>query len=84
MIAMKLTVGFGNRGYQLGTGVLVGWDIAYYWLRNVDVETLYWRPTELECPECGSPITSAMVPAPISVVIFRCPNGHKFGYENTD
>jgi len=80
----KLSIGWNNRGYQLGTGIHSGWEMVYHWIKDRNIEELYWRQLELECPICDSPISSAKVPAPVSVVIFRCKNGHKFSYENTD
>jgi len=81
-----LNLGFVNRGYQLGTGIISGWewDFVAYWLKNQDIEKLNWRDSGFVCKDCGDIIYSALVPAPISIIIFRCKNGHKFCYENTD
>jgi hypothetical protein len=79
-----LHLGFRNRSYQLGTGIHSGWEMIQHWLENTNIEKLYWRDSGYNCITCGTSISVASVPAPVSVAIFRCKNGHKFSYENTD
>jgi len=87
-----LKLGWKTRGYQLGSGIHTGWNMVSHWIKQYEekygipsiANSKDWRGTDYVCCECDTPIKSFFVPAPVSVVIFLCENGHKFCYENTD
>lgn len=77
-----LNLGWGNSGYQLGTGIHSGWADTI----KEEIDNLEWishRKDEF-CEKCGEQLEYARVPRPYTLILFRCKNGHKYYYENTD
>uniref|UniRef100_A0A6M3LYU1 Uncharacterized protein n=1 Tax=viral metagenome TaxID=1070528 RepID=A0A6M3LYU1_9ZZZZ len=79
-----LTPGWGNIGFQLGTGIHTGWDHANFWLKEHSEDELKWKETYHVCDICGKPLFRAEVPVPYFLTLWKCENGHKFSYQNTD
>lgn len=86
-----LRIGWRTRGYQLGSGIQRGWKNAKLWMDTIEERyghpiTHYteWGVTRFICPDCDTPISKIIVPAPLYLVIFQCTLGHKFCYENVD
>ncbi len=79
-----LRPGWGNIGMQLGTGVHRGWGHANFWFKDHSEDELKWVEDKHLCCTCRKPLQRAMVPVPFYLKLYKCEDGHKFEYQNTD
>ena len=79
-----LRLGWKTIGYQLGTGIYSGWGMVQSWLKDLNLDNVQWKDDRRVCCECGGKLMFYSVPAPVWVTIWKCENGHRFCYENTD
>jgi len=69
--------------YAHGGGVDQGFDCYKENVESPMYKEAVWKPSSDICGECGAELEKADVSRGHFFYLWRCPNGHKFSYQNT-